>query len=65
MNDNFNKVQIKLNYLQTDFTLKHLSHMIAEHLIANKKNADGHSKPEDISSEIWFMNSSNELLYCT
>ena len=39
--------------------------MIAEHLIANKKNADGHSKPEDISSEIWFMNSSNELLYCT
>jgi hypothetical protein len=38
--------------------------MIAEHLITNKKNADGHSKPEDISSEIWFMNSSNELLYC-
>jgi hypothetical protein len=36
--------------------------MIADHLIAINKNADGHSKPEDISSEIWFMNSSHELL---
>jgi hypothetical protein len=28
-----------------------------------QKNVNGHSK-EEISSEIWFMNSSHELLYC-
>jgi len=60
--DNLKEFDIKLNYIRTDFTLDWIADRITMEIMKKKNIPYDHTEYRKIYDEIWFRNSSYELL---